>query len=201
MTNKQWTNLIGGLLVAVLIIGGIYTLSRSGAPAAGDNLAQVEGGDDLLVTDETATREGLTADSAPTGARLMMVKIALLKEGGAAGASSCDLPVLVDRLVPVTTMPLNVSLKALCADQSPWPYDALGPGNFVSHRSGLKFAEATLDKGVARVYLTGELGALSGVCDGPRLRTQVEATARQFPSVGAVEVYLNDARWTEPSLK
>lgn len=114
----------------------------------------------------------------------------------------CDKVVLVDRKISPTNMPLNAALKLLFNDRTPWPYRPGVPGNFVGGRPDLPltFSKATLENGVAKVYLYGNVG-LAGVCDDPRLTSQVEQTAFQFPSVKSVKIYVNDKEWITPNLK
>ncbi len=64
--------------------------------------------------------------------------------------------------------------------------DALGR----SHLAVERVEEAPADPGVYRLQLTGEL-RLGGVCDHPRVRHQLEATATQFEGVDEVEIYLD----------
>jgi hypothetical protein len=45
--------------------------------------------------------------------------------------------------------------------------------------------------GLYRVVLAGDL-VLGGVCDHPRVRAQLEATATQFPEVHEIEVFVGD---------
>jgi hypothetical protein len=40
------------------------------------------------------------------------------------------------------------------------------------------------------IYLGGRLTS-GGVCDTPRITSQIEETARQFPSVKTVKVFIN----------
>jgi len=136
------------------------------------------------------------------------VKIALLIDSadniyrGDGIARGCDKVVMVERQINPTTMPLNASLKLLFTDKTPWPYKTGVPGNFVGGRPDipLTFSRATLENGVAKVYIYGNV-TFSGVCDDPRLVSQVEETAFQFPSVKSVKIYVNDKEWTAPSGK
>lgn len=58
-------------------------------------------------------------------------------------------------------------------------------------RSTLQVAEVTLENGRAVIDLTGQV-RLGGVCDNPRVRAQLEETARQFPAVAQVDIFIND---------
>lgn len=62
--------------------------------------------------------------------------------------------------------------------------------------NALDLSELKLDRVVqknrhADVYLTGVF-SLGGVCDEPRFKEQLEATAMQFPIVDTVTIYIND---------
>lgn len=65
------------------------------------------------------------------------------------------------------------------------------PGNFVAKQSGLKFADAKIVDGIAKVYLTGEFDF--GIeCNANRLFTQVEEAVFQFGNVEGAQIYLNN---------
>ncbi len=127
-------------------------------------------------------------------AATMTVKVALLdytasKPGVSRG---CDRVVLVDRTVPASPAPLTAALTELFA----MPETQVGDLNsFIPKtRSTLGFDYATVQDGVARIYLLGRLSNLAGVCDDPRAKAQIEETALQFPTVQRVELYLNGER-------
>lgn len=136
------------------------------------------------------------------------VKIAFLIDSqdlsyrGAGVVVGCDKAVLVERQIVPTTMPLNAAMKLLFNDKTPWPYKEGVPGNFIGGRPDfpLTFSKATLQDGVAKIYIYGNVG-LAGVCDDPRLTSQVEQTAFQFLSVKSVKIYVNDKEWTTPNEK
>ncbi len=161
----------------------------------------------VVVVKKTNTGSGNSAPvvSNPT---VSSVKIAFLLDSqdvtyrGAGVIKGCDKVVLVDRKIAPTTMPLTAALKLLFNDRTPWPYREGVPGNFVGGRPDLPltFSKATVENGVAKVYLYGNVG-LAGVCDDPRLTSQVEQTAFQFPTVKSVKIYINDKEWATPSGK
>jgi len=72
--------------------------------------------------------------------------------------------------------------------------------NFVSSQSNLFFDKATIENGTAKIYLNGSV-AYGGVCDDPRLETQIAETALQFDSIKNVEIYLNGVLYKTPSQK
>ena len=54
----------------------------------------------------------------------------------------------------------------------------------------LRVRAASISGGVATIRLSGNV-YVAGVCDGPRIRGQIEETARQFPNVRRVRVFIN----------
>src|SRR6185503_6069984 len=79
--------------------------------------------------------------------------------------AGCDKIVYVSRTVSATGAPLNAVYKELFAKKEAWPYSDTAPGNFITSRTSLLFDKAEIVSAVAKVYLTGEVGPLSGVCD------------------------------------
>ncbi|MFT5179580.1 MAG: hypothetical protein ACI9GH_000156 [Candidatus Paceibacteria bacterium] len=104
---------------------------------------------------------------------------------------ACDTVVMVDHSISNTRAVLNGSLNALFTEDI--RTDFL-PGNFISTQDSLKFDEARIDSGVAKVFLSGSAGPVAGECDGDRAKIQIEETALQFNTVTSVEVYLNGER-------
>jgi hypothetical protein len=130
----------------------------------------------------------------------MKVKFALLAPGisGSSNQKGCDAVTFKEVEVPKTQAVLDASLRALFADNTPWPPTSeKASGNFVGAQN-LAFSKVTLSGDLARVYLTGSV-SLAGVCDDPRLSIQVSETANQFPTVHGVEIYINNKIWTIPS--
>ena len=56
---------------------------------------------------------------------------------------------------------------------------------------GLKLKSVALAGGVATIRLTGKELPIAGVCDLPRVVEQIEETAKQFPAVERVRVFVN----------
>ena len=101
----------------------------------------------------------------------------------------CDRVVFVDRNVARTEQPLSAALEELFAIEQ---FDVGGWQNFIAKTNEtLSFDRATIDDGVASLYLRGKLSGLTGTCDDPRARIQIEETALQFPEVDSVAIYLN----------
>lgn len=55
----------------------------------------------------------------------------------------------------------------------------------------LKIKSISIKKGTATINLTGDGPAVAGICDIPRITTQIEATAKQFSTVKRVKVFVN----------
>lgn len=160
-----------------------------------------EPGETWVVVVRKVERGGLRASSnhfqvtAPqtgpvtTSARIYLIA---LEDGGRLGPEiGCG-----DSLAPVEVTleagsnPVAAALARLLAIDSqrygrePELYNAL-------HRSSLQVEEVVLENGRAVIDLAGQL-KLGGVCDNPRVRAQLEETARQFPAVEQVEIFIND---------
>ena len=113
------------------------------------------------------------------------------REGESDGKErGCDRVMYLRRDIEPTTAPLNGVLEELFSIEE----EVLGKRyNFIARtHDTLSFdrAEITEDS-VAKIYLSGELSGLAGVCDNPRAKIQIEETALVFDSVDEVEIYLN----------
>jgi len=130
------------------------------------------------------------------------VKIATLASDDYNGAitgekKGCDIVRMVYRYVEPNPAILNVTMKELFAYKDQFDY---APGNFVASQNNLKFEKATIEEGTAKIYLTGKV-EYAGACDNPRLESQITETAKQFESVYAVKIYLNDKEYKAPTGK
>jgi Sporulation and spore germination len=56
--------------------------------------------------------------------------------------------------------------------------------------SHLKVKSVSLTNGVATIQITGRL-SIAGICDEPRIEEQIQAAAKQFPTVKTVRVFIN----------
>lgn|SRR3989344_2762166 len=195
MSTHSQKGALGLLLIVALAAIGIglgayyYGKSQITPIELPDNLSGVPGG--------IPTPPGGGTDSGESAPLVSRVKIALLVDPGdeefksTSKSRGCDAVVLVERTVPQTTQPLNAAYRELFRRQEQWPYGPGQAGNFISSRTQLNFERASIEGGVARVYLTGAIGSLGGVCDEPRLQAQIEETAFQFPNIKSVEIFLN----------
>jgi hypothetical protein len=101
-----------------------------------------------------------------------------------------------DSIVPVTVQldepsasPIEAALTKLLSIKE----QTYGESGFYNalYQSNLVVESATVDNGLATVYLTGEF-AIGGVCDSPRFSNQLEYTVLQFPGVEAVQIFINN---------
>lgn len=121
------------------------------------------------------------------------IQLALLDtelEEGQEPERGCDLVAPITRDIASTRAPLTKALEELFALERT---EVQGFYNFIAETNDtLAFDRATVENGTANIYLTGELNGLSGVCDNPRAKIQIEETAFQFPTVENVQIFLND---------
>lgn len=128
----------------------------------------------------------------PLVSRVNLYFIALEDAGRSGKPIGCN-----DSVVPVeveiepTSAPLTAALERLFSIDSQY-YGQSGLYNAL-YQSDLRLDSATVEQGQATIALSGTL-RLGGVCDNPRVEAQIEETARQFPTVDEVVVYLNGQR-------
>lgn len=117
------------------------------------------------------------------------VSLALLTDPDGEPERGCDDVVMIDRQIEPTTMPLTRSIELLFSIDDT---NINGARHFIPNTADtLKFDRAEVINGVAKIYLTGRLSGLAGVCDNPRTAIQIEETALQFVTVDSVQLYLN----------
>ena len=144
-----------------------------------------------IAYDDGTTLAGILRRDRSSAERGMSIKIYLvaLGDNGKTGKKiGCD-----DSLVPVTrtinktAAPLKAALAQLLATP---PHPAENPKleNFWKGRN-LKITSVSILKNTATIYISGEV-FVAGVCDMPRIETQIEETARQFPNVKRVKVFI-----------
>ncbi|HEX8502076.1 MAG TPA: GerMN domain-containing protein [Pyrinomonadaceae bacterium] len=132
------------------------------------------------------------ADAAgpPAGREVKVFLVALDDKGRRGKRVGCD-----DSLVPVTRRvlagaePLRAALEELLA--VPHEYEG-GLGNYW-YGENLRLESVTLRAGVATVRISGNV-YVAGVCDAPRVEGQITETARQFPGVRSVRVFVGGRR-------
>jgi hypothetical protein len=113
--------------------------------------------------------------------------VALDDKGKRGRKIGCD-----DSLVPVTRPAaaggnrLKTTVEALIAE----PRESEGGLNNYWHGEDLKVRSAAVRGGTATIRVSGVL-PVAGICDEPRIEEQIKATARQFPGVRRVRVFVN----------
>jgi hypothetical protein len=97
--------------------------------------------------------------------------------------------VAVTRTIKPTAAPIRAALDELLS--MPEEFDDGGQqlGNYWKG-SDLKVKSVSLTRGTATIQITGRL-LVAGICDEPRITEQIEATAKQFPSVKRVRVFVS----------
>ncbi len=137
----------------------------------------------------SALREASAASRTAKATREVKVYLVAVGDEGKAGRKiGCG-----DSLVPVTRR-INTggaALKATIRELLLIPKDYNEQlKNFWQGRN-LRVRSVVLRGGVATIHLSGEGPAVAGVCDEPRITSQIEQTARQFPNVRRVKVFVN----------
>ena len=100
-----------------------------------------------------------------------------------------DSLVAVNRTIEPTSAPLKAALDELLSTPEEQNEGGKQLGNFWKG-SDLKVKRVSLKGGTASIWITGTL-TVAGICDEPRITEQITATARQFPTVRRVKVYVN----------
>jgi hypothetical protein len=98
-----------------------------------------------------------------------------------------------DSLVPVTrsirktASPLKAALEELLSTP---PETGANPKlqNFWKGRN-LRVKSVSIRSSTATIHMSGEV-FVAGICDEPRIESQIEETARQFPTVKRVKVFI-----------
>lgn len=128
-----------------------------------------------------------------TGERSQTVKIYLVALGddGKTGKKiGCgDSLISVNHSIAKTAAPLTAAVRELLAT----PEHADGTPQLENFWKGrqLRVQSVALRSGTATIRITGEL-AVAGICDEPRIESQIEATAKQFSTVKRVKVFVNN---------
>lgn len=88
---------------------------------------------------------------------------------------------------------LTNSLRALFGDKV---FGDFLPGNIIpTYHPNLTFEKVTISSGVARVHLHGSFSsAISGSCDKTLALAQIAETAKAYPTVSSVEIYLDSEK-------
>ena len=98
-----------------------------------------------------------------------------------------DSLVAITRNIKKTTAPLASAIRELLLTPE-HPDDSPNLKNFWKGRN-LKVRSVSIVNGAATIRFSGEV-SVSGVCDVPRIESQIEETALQFPTVKKVKVFI-----------
>jgi Sporulation and spore germination len=130
----------------------------------------------------------VTSSRKPTPIKIYLV--AMGDNGKHGKKIGCDDSlVAVSRTVPWTIAPLRAALVELLSVPEEFDNSGQQLGNYWKG-SDLKVKSVSLTKGTATIKITGRL-LVAGICDEPRITEQIEATAKQFPTVKRVKVFVN----------
>ncbi len=125
---------------------------------------------------------------ASDGQAIKVYLVAVGDEGRTGKKIGCgDSLVAVTHTIKKTTAPLAAAIGELLSTPQ---HPAASPNleNFWKGRN-LKLQSVSLRKQTATIHLSGEV-FVAGVCDEPRIQSQIEETARQFPTVKKVKVFI-----------
>ena len=125
--------------------------------------------------------------------REVKVYLVALGDNGTVGKKiGCeDSLVAVTRTIKATSAPLKSAIQELLSIP---PDTGENPKlqNFWKGRN-LRVRSVSISKSTATIYLSGEV-FVAGICDEPRIKSQIEETAKQFPNVKRVKVFIGKRR-------
>ena len=103
-----------------------------------------------------------------------------------------DSLVEVTRTINKSATPLKAALEELLAMPRVYERDPT-KGNLGNYVFGpdLKVKSVSISKGTAIIRFSGQI-SVAGICDQPRITEQINATAKQFPTVKRVKVYVGN---------
>ena len=131
-----------------------------------------------------------SSTSTPTHQMVQIFLIGLEDNGQTGTLVGCGdsaIPVQVE--IPSTQGVLKAAMNALLALKVQH-YGQSGLYNAL-YQSNLQVESVSIKNQKASVYLTGAL-QMGGECDTPRVQAQLEKTVLQFPTVTAVDIYINE---------
>jgi spore germination protein GerM len=134
-----------------------------------------------------AARQG-SKSIKPSSQAIKVYLVAVGDEGKAGKKIGCgDSLVAVTRTIKRTAAPLTAALRELLV--TPQQTDGTPKlENFWKGRN-LKVRSVSIRNHTATIRISGEV-FVAGVCDLPRIESQIEETARQFPNVKKVKVFI-----------
>jgi hypothetical protein len=127
-------------------------------------------------------------NSAPNSQTIKIYLVAVGDDGKTGKKFGCgDSLVAVPATIKKTAAPLTAAIRELLLT----PQHPEGTPNLENFWKGrnLKVTSVAIVNHTATIHLSGEV-FVAGVCDEPRIQSQIEETARQFPNVRKVKVFL-----------
>jgi len=129
-------------------------------------------------------------ESSQNGQLIKIYLVAVGDDGKTGKKIGCgDSLIAVTRTVKKTAAPLTAAIRELL--QTPQHPGVDGSPNLENFWKGrnLKVRSVSIVNRTATIRLSGAL-SVAGVCDEPRIESQIDATARQFPTVKRVKVFI-----------
>ena len=143
----------------------------------------------LLILSASAFPQTTLARTAPQRREVKVYLVALDDDGRSGQKIGCgDSLVPVSRRIGARRPTLRIAIQELLL--TPHEYDAR-LRNFWRGRN-LRVRSVSVNRnGVATINISGVGPMVAGVCDQPRIESQIEETAKQFPNVRRVRVFVN----------
>ncbi len=145
---------------------------------------------DIKYDDGAALLEILKRDrsSAENTQSIKVYLVALGDDGKTGKKIGCgDSLIAVTHTIKKTRAPLAAAIRELLLTP-PHPDGSPNLENFWKGRN-LAVQSVSLRHGTATIRISGDV-FVAGICDEPRIQAQIEETARQFPSVKRVKVFI-----------
>lgn len=173
--------------------GATSFIVAPGQPVNSTEPASSDEGQLMPSATEAVAPQPPAATSSPGGgvSHIQIYLVALEDNGQNGPKIGCgDSLIPVEREITPTAGPLRAALEELLSLKEQY-YGQSGLYNAL-YQSDLHLEKVTIDEnGQAVIHLAGNY-ALGGVCDTPRFKAQLEATARQFSTVRDVVIFINN---------
>lgn len=135
------------------------------------------------------------SESAKRRQEIRVYLVALGDDGKTGKKIGCnDSLVSVAHTIKKTAAPLTAALRELLST----PQHSDGTPSLENFWKGrnLKVSSVTIRNRTATIHISGEV-FVAGVCDIPRIESQIQETARQFPNVKKVKVFIGNRTLAE----
>ncbi|HEV2828098.1 MAG TPA: GerMN domain-containing protein [Pyrinomonadaceae bacterium] len=141
-----------------------------------------------LLYDDGATLVQILRNENNRGQTIKIYLVAVGDDGKSGKKIGCgDSLVAITRPIQKTAAPLTAAIRELLIT----PEQSGGARRLENFWKGrnLKVTSVSIRNQTATIQLSGEV-FVAGVCDVPRIQRQIEETARQFPTVKKVKVFI-----------